>query len=89
MARRRKAAAMVCPPGGSCGPKCIIMMLLAAVFGALGLWMIVGGVMKQLSGAVPWTSVAMWYAGGFILWCFAKCFKWKACAKHQSMNPPA
>ena len=79
MAKRAKPA-MTCPPG-QCGPRCIVMGLLAAVFAAAGLWMLVGGVMKQLSGLVPWTNIFLWYLGGFVLWCIAKVCKKKACGE--------
>jgi hypothetical protein len=64
---------------GQCGPKCIILGLLSAAFAAGGLWMIVGGIMKQWGGMMPWTNIFLWYFGGFVLFCIAKCTKMKAC----------
>jgi len=72
-----KKAKMVCPPS-TCGPKCIIMGLLGAVFAAAGLWLVVGGILMQV-GRMPWTSIFLWYVGGFVLWCIAKGCKMKAC----------
>ena len=74
---------MMCPPS-QCGPKCLILGLIAAVLAAGGLWMLVGGVMMQWSG-LPWTNVLLWYVGGFLLWCIAKCAKMKACPMCKGM----
>jgi len=63
---------------GQCGPKCIILGLISAALAAGGLWAIVGGVMKQWGG-MPWTAAFLWYFGGLVLWCIAKCVKMKAC----------
>jgi hypothetical protein len=68
---------MMCP-APVCGPKCIVMGLLAAAFAAGGLWMIVAAVLKQ-SSLMPTSNVLLWYFGGFVLWCIAKCMKMKAC----------
>ncbi len=74
---RKGDMGMMCMPG-QCGPKCIILGLLAAAFGALGLFLVVGGVVKQM-GMMPLGNVWLWYFGGFVLWCIAKMCKMKAC----------
>ncbi len=78
MAKRRTAAPAMACPTGSCGPKCIIMGLLSAAFAGVGLLLLVGGVLKQME-MMPWTNTWLWYFGGFVLWCIAKCCKRKAC----------
>ncbi len=62
-----------------CSIKCLIMKLLAIVFGAAGLFVIVAGIMRQWSAMFPFTHVFLWYAGGMLLWCIAKYIKLKAC----------
>ena len=62
-----------------CGPKCLFLMLLAALLGAGGLWMIVTGILHQMAPRAPWGGIVLWYTGGFILWVLAKQCKWKAC----------
>ena len=61
-----------------CGPKCLIMKLLAIILMALGLWVGITGIMMQLA-MMPFTRVILWYLGGFLLFCIAKHFKMKAC----------
>ncbi len=68
-----------------CGPKCIILGLLAAAFAAAGLWMVIGGIMKQWSGMMPWTNVWLWYFGGLILVMISKGCKFKTCMMCKSM----
>ena len=75
---------MTCPPSSCCGPKCIVLGIIAALLGAAGLWMLVSGVMMQ-SQMLPWSSVLLWYTGGFLLWCIAKMAKWKACPMCKQM----
>jgi len=75
--RKAKMEAMTCPTG-QCGPKCIVMGLLAAAAAAFGLFLLVGGVMKQWSG-MPWSAAWTWYFGGFVLMCVKCCLKKKAC----------
>ncbi|PIN74765.1 hypothetical protein COV18_06100 [Candidatus Woesearchaeota archaeon CG10_big_fil_rev_8_21_14_0_10_37_12] len=72
-------AAPTCAPE-ACGPKCIILVLIAILLTAGGLWMLVAGWQMQTAGFV-WSQVTLWYAGGFLLWCIAKCIKMKACGK--------
>ncbi len=79
MAKRMMMKEEMTCPQGACGPKCMLMWLLAAVFLAGGLWMIVGGALMQYS-RFPWTQVFLWYLGGFVLWAIAKRCKMKACA---------
>ena len=62
-----------------CGAKCLIMGLVAAALAAGGLWMVVAGVLKQWSGMMPWTTVWLWYFGGFILVCIAKHCRKQSC----------
>jgi len=69
---------MTCMPG-QCGPKCIIMGLIAAAFGAGGLWMIIAAIIKQWSGMMPTSNVFLWYFGGLILIAIAKMCKMKGC----------
>ncbi len=86
MAKKGKMSARgpMSPPmtcaSGSCGPRCVLWGLIAVILAALGLWMLMSGIMKQWSMA-PWTTASLWYLGGFILWCLAKCSKLKACDK--------
>lgn len=61
-----------------CGPKCLIMKLLAIILMALGLWVGITGIMQQLA-MVPFTKVMLWYLGGFLLFCIAKHLKMKSC----------
>ena len=68
-----------------CSPKCIILGLIAAAFAAAGLWMVIGGIMKQWSGMMPWSNVWLWYFGGLILFAIGKCCKMKACAMCRAM----
>ncbi len=84
MAKMKGDMSMTCAPG-QCGPKCIIMGLIAAAFAAGGLWMLVGAVMKQWSGMMPWTNIFLWYFGGLILVCISKCIKMKACGMCRQM----
>ena len=77
MARMMKSD-MVCPPG-QCGPKCIVMGLIAAAFAAGGLWMAVGAIMKQWSGMIPWSNIFLWYFGAFILFSIGRMMKMKCC----------
>lgn len=69
---------------GQCGPKCIILGLIAAALAAGGLWLVVGGVMGQMK-AMPMSSIFLWYFGGFVLWKIAKCLKMKMCSMCQAM----
>ncbi len=62
-----------------CGPKCIILGLVSAAFMAGALWTIVGGIWKQWTMAAPMSNIFLWYFGGFILFCIAKCIKMKTC----------
>ncbi len=62
-----------------CGPKCIVLGLIAAAFAAGGLWMIVAAIMKQWAGMMPWTNIFLWYFGGFILFSIGKMMKMKCC----------
>ena len=72
-----KKEEMMCPTT-ECGPKCFLFGVIASLVAAAGLWMVVGGVMMQWSQAV-WNSVLLWYTGGMVLFCVAKCIKMKAC----------
>lgn len=74
---------MMCPQS-QCGPKCLLLGLIAAVLAAGGLWMLVGGARMQWAG-LPWKSVLVWYTGGFLLWYVAKCTKMKACGTCNRM----
>ena len=81
MAKKKSSAPMrsdmTCPPG-KCGPMCLIMGLLASVIAAVGLCLVVGGIMMQWS-VMSLKKVLAWYTGGLVLWCIAKCAKAKAC----------
>ena len=68
----------MCAPA-SCGPKCILLGLVHAVLASAGLFVIVGGIMKQWSGMMPWSNIVLWHTGGMILWGIAKMAKMKAC----------
>ncbi len=61
-----------------CGPKCLILKLLAIVLMALGLWVGITGIMMQLA-LIPFTRVILWYLGAFLLFCIAKHLKMMAC----------
>ncbi len=79
MARMMSGTAKSCQP---CGPRCLFMGLVAAALAAAGLWVIVEGVLKQMNPQMPWTTIVLWYFGGFLLWCIAKICKMqcKACS---------
>ncbi len=68
-----------------CGPKCIMLGLLAAAFAAAGFWMVIGGIMKQWSGMAPMSNVFLWYFGGLILVMISKGCKFKSCSMCKSM----
>lgn len=74
----KKSEPMRC--GTKCGPKCLFLVLLAALLAAGGLSMLVMGVMQQMSRIMPLKSFLLWYAGGFVLFGLAKLSKMKACA---------
>lgn len=74
---------MSCMPG-QCGPKCLVLGLIAAVLAAGGLWMLVGGIKMQWA-MMPWTNVLLWYTGGMLLWCIAKMAKMKCCGMCSRM----
>ena len=63
---------------GGCGPKCIVLGLIAAAFFAAGLWTLVSGFQMQSAGMTMGRTF-LWYFGGFILWCIGKCVKRKSC----------
>ena len=47
-------------------------MLLAALLGAGGLWMIVTGILHQMAPRASWGGIVLWYTGGFILFVLSK-----------------
>ncbi|MBI4145806.1 hypothetical protein HY489_00540 [Candidatus Woesearchaeota archaeon] len=73
----KKMDSMMCSTA-QCGPKCLVLGVISAILAAGGLWLLVGGIKMQWS-MLPWKSVLLWYTGGFLLWCIAKCAKMKAC----------
>ena len=79
-----KQSAMMCGPG-TCGPKCIVAGLFSAAFGAAALWVLVSALMRQWSGMAPMSNVFLWYFGGLVLVCVAKCIKMKACGMCRGM----
>jgi hypothetical protein len=79
-----KQSAMVCA-SGKCGPTCIIAGLFSAAFGAAALWVIIGTIMKQWAGMGSMTNLFLWYFGGLILVCIAKCIKMKTCGMCRGM----
>ena len=60
------------PAGGA-----VVCGIIAAILAAIGLYLVVGGIAKQVGG-LPWTTVLWWYFGGFILFMLAKFCKIKA-----------
>ena len=55
----------------------IVCFIIAAILAAVGLFLLVGGIAKQVAG-FPWSTVMLWYFGGFILFMLGKFCKWKA-----------
>lgn len=74
-----KAMAAYCPPG-KCGPGCFFASIGASALMAIGLFLIVNGVLLQ-SKATPMLTTSLWYLGGFLLIIFGKCILCKACMK--------
>ncbi|MBW3019325.1 hypothetical protein KY329_04030 [Candidatus Woesearchaeota archaeon] len=71
--RTRKAA---CPT--DCGPHCFLAGVFGSVAAAIGLFLLVGGIMMQVEGASLWNS-GLWYLGGFFLMLVGKHIIKKAC----------
>jgi len=67
-------------PSGKCGPGCFFASIGASALMAIGLFLIVNGVLLQ-SNATPMLTTSLWYLGGFLLVIFGKCILCKACMK--------
>ncbi len=70
----------------TCGPSNIGWMILASIVLGIGLWLLVGGLKMQWGGdSSEWLTVLLWYAGGILVMCIGKVFKWKSmsgCTAH-------
>jgi hypothetical protein len=63
-----------------CGPHCFAAGLFGSVFLAIGLFLLVGGIMIQVEGSGLWNA-GLWYLGGFLLMMVGKHIFIKACVK--------
>ena len=81
MAKRKKVTkkAVVCKTD-HCGPHCFAAGLFGSVFLAIGLFLLVGGIMLQVEGANLWNA-GLWYLGGFLLMMVGKHIFLKACIR--------
>ena len=61
-----------------CGPHCLFAGVFGSVALAVGLFLLVGGIMIQVESANLWNS-CLWYLGGFLLMGLGKHIMKKAC----------
>lgn len=66
-------------PTCKCTPGSFVWLVLGVIVLALGFWAVIKGLMMQWGGSVDWMRIAFWYALGFLVICFGKVLKCKAC----------
>jgi|AACY02.8.fsa_nt_gi hypothetical protein len=75
MAKKKKVS--TCPTD-QCGVHCFVASVFGSAAAAVGLFLLVGGIMMQVEGASLWNA-GLWYLGGFFLMMVGKHIIRKAC----------